>query len=184
MQDCLVLNSSFMPLRIVSDREAICKLYKNDAYTVVESDKVMRSPSITMRIPTVIALIGYGSMPKRKVGFSKLNVIYRDDQRCQYCGKQFSMDKLTVDHIVPKSRWATIKRTSKKNWSNWLNTVCACKWCNNKKGNLLPEEAGMKLLKKPFEPKYLPYLVISKKIAEDRGWLPFCNITVRLVEML
>lgn len=184
MSDVLVLNSGFIPLRTISDREAICLLYQNKCYTVIESNKTMRSPSLIFKVPNVIALLEYGSFPKRKIGFSKLNVIYRDDMICQYCGKQFNMHDLTVDHIIPKSRWSIEKRTSKRDWSNWLNCVCSCKWCNNKKGNYLLNEVKMKLLRHPFEPKYLPFIVVDFKKAKKKGWIPFSKINVRLVNMI
>jgi hypothetical protein len=62
--------------------------------------------------------------------------------------------------------------------------VCVCHWCNNAKGNKLPEEIGWKLLRKPFEPKYLPHIVISKKKAEVNGWLPFMNFNVKFVDII
>jgi len=181
MVEVLVLNSGFIPIRTISGRESVCLLYQNKAYTVIETDEIMRSPSLTFKVPSVISLIGYNKFPKKKVGFSKLNVIYRDDMICQYCGKKFSMEDLTVDHIIPKSRWPREKRTSKRNWTNWLNCVCSCHWCNNAKGNSLLHEIKWKLLRKPFEPEYLPHIVVSKKKAEERGWLPFCKINVKLI---
>lgn len=184
MTDTLVLNSGFIPIRIISNKEAIILLYLNKCYTVIETDRVMRSPKLTFKVPSVIALLNYGDFPKKKVGFSKLNVIYRDDQQCQYCGKQFNMNDLTLDHIIPRSRWAREKRTSKKNWTNWLNTVAACRWCNNKKGNKLLHETDMKLLRQPYEPKYLPHITVDFKKAERKGWVPFCKINVKLVHMI
>jgi len=181
MEDVLVLNSGFIPIRTISNRESICLLYQNKAYTVIETDKIMRSPSLTFKVPSVISLIGYSAFPKKKVGFSKLNVIYRDDMICQYCGKKFNMNDLTVDHIIPRSRWAIEKRTSKRNWTNWLNCVCACKYCNNAKGNSLLYELKWKLVRQPFEPEYLPHIVVSFDQAERKGWLPFCKINVRLI---
>ena len=184
MSDVLVLNSGYIPIRTVSDRESICLLYQNKAYTVIETEREMRSPSLSFKVPSVIALLNYGEFPRKKVGFSKLNVIYRDDMTCQYCGKQFNMNELTVDHVIPKSRWAQEKRTSKKNWTNWLNCVCSCRWCNNAKGNHLLQEIGFKLLNQPHEPKYLPHIVVDFKRAERKGWLPFCKINVRLVNVI
>ena len=181
MTEVLVLNSGFVPIRTISDRDSIGLLYQNKAFTVIETERIMRSPSVTFKIPSVISLIGYNKFPKMKIGFSKLNVIYRDDMTCMYCGKRFSISDLTVDHVVPKSRWTKEKRTSKRNWTNWLNCVCSCRWCNNAKGNNLIEEIGWRLLNKPFEPEYLPHIVISRKKAEDRGWLPFCKINVKLL---
>jgi 5-methylcytosine-specific restriction endonuclease McrA len=182
MTDVLVLSAGYIAHDVISDRDAICHLYKNTAYTVVESDRVMRSPSVEFKVPHVIALLTHKKVRKQKVGFSKLNVIYRDDCTCQYCGKQFSMNDLTVDHIIPKSRWMEIKRTSKRNWNNWQNCVASCKWCNNAKGNNLLEELKWKLIRKPFEPEYLPKIIVSKKKAEEKQWIPFCGYNVRLVQ--
>lgn len=181
MTDVLVLNRSYMPVEVISDRDAVVMLYKNTAYSVVESEKVMRSPSITIRVPNVIALLGTKHVPKRKVNFSKLNVIYRDDMCCQYCGKQFSIPELTVDHIIPRSRWAKEKRTAKRDWSTWHNCVAACKWCNNAKGNKLLSELKWKLIRKTFEPEYLPSIIVTKSKATRKGWLPFCGYNVRLI---
>lgn len=181
MTDVLVLNSAFIPIRTVSDRESICLLYQSKAYTVVESDKLMRSPSISFRVPSVIALLDYNKFPKKKVGFSKLNVIYRDDMTCQYCGKKFNINDLTVDHIIPRSRWAIEKRTSKRNWTTWYNCVAACRWCNNAKGNQLLGELKWNLLRKPFEPEYLPHIIVSFDKAKRKGWLPFCRVNVKLI---
>lgn len=50
---------------------------------------------------------------------------------CYFCGKKFSPDKLTMDHIVPIIRGGKSVRT---------NLVPACKECNNKKKYLLPTE--------------------------------------------
>jgi len=183
MSEVLVLNSGFVPIRTVSDRESIGLLYQSKAYTVVETNRIMRSPSITMKVPSVVSLIGYNKFPKRKVGFSKLNVIYRDDMTCQYCGKQFNMNELTVDHIIPKSRWAAEKRTSKRNWTQWENCVASCRYCNNAKGNQLLHELGWKLFRKPYEPEYLPYIVVSYDKAEKRGWLPFAKLNMRLINV-
>lgn len=184
MTDVLVLNSGFIPIRTVSDKESVCLLYQNKAYTVVETDRIMRSPSLTFRVPSVISLIGYSKVPKQKVGFSKLNVIYRDDMTCAYCGKRFNMDSLTVDHVIPRSRWPEEKRTSKRDWSNWLNCVCACRWCNNEKGNHLLHELGWTLNRKPYEPEYLPFIVVDYNKAKAKGWLPFAKFNIKLVNMV
>jgi 5-methylcytosine-specific restriction endonuclease McrA len=181
MTSVLVLNSAFIPIRTISDRDAIVALWQNKAYTVVETEKVMRSPSLTFRVPSVIALLHYGEFPRMKVAFSKLNIIYRDDQVCQYCGKRFPIDQLTVDHVIPISRWPKEKRTHKKNWTNWFNCVCSCKWCNNAKGNHLLYEIGWKLKREPYEPKYLPSIIVSYDRAEAMGWLPFAKMNIRLI---
>ncbi len=51
--------------------------------------------------------------------------------RCYYCGKEFPVRELTMDHIVP------IIRGGK---STKGNMVPACKECNNRKKHMLPIE--------------------------------------------
>jgi HNH endonuclease len=53
---------------------------------------------------------------------------------------------LTRDHLVPLSRGGT---------NGWTNVLTACSSCNTRKGNLLPEEAGMHPLRPPFEPHFV-----------------------------
>ena len=183
--EVLVLNAGFIPIRITSAKDAVCLVTANKAFSVVEGDGFVRSPSISIRIPSVISLISYSRFPKRRVAFSKLNIIYRDDMMCQYCGKRFSMRDLTVDHVVPRSRWeAIIGKSLREGYSSWKNLVCACRWCNNRKGNKLVREIKWRLIREPFEPEYMPYIVLSFEKAEKRGWLPYCSFNVRLIRMI
>jgi len=183
--EVLVLNSGFIPIRITSVKDAICLVTSNRAIPVVEEDGFVRSPSISIRIPSVISVIGYNAFPVRRVVFSKLNIIYRDDMTCQYCGKRFSMKDLTIDHVIPRSRWTSLTgKPLKDGFASWTNMVCACKWCNNRKGNMLLKEIGWKLFHDPFEPEYMPHIVISFDKARKKGWLPFCSFNVRLVSMI
>jgi 5-methylcytosine-specific restriction endonuclease McrA len=48
-----------------------------------------------------------------------------------------------VDHVVPRAQGGQ---------DTWLNTVAACAEDNHRKANRTPEEAGMALLRQPFEP--------------------------------
>jgi len=183
--DVLVLNSSFIPIRVASVKEAICLITSERAFPVIEEDRYIRSPSISIKMPSVISIIGYNRLHKKRVTFSKLNVIYRDDMTCQYCGKRFSVKDLTVDHVIPRSRWKVVTgKPFEKGSTNWHNSVCACKWCNNRKGNKLLNEIGWFLLNKPYEPKYMPYIFISVEKAKRKGWLPFCSFNVRLIEII
>jgi 5-methylcytosine-specific restriction endonuclease McrA len=51
--------------------------------------------------------------------------------RCHYCGGEFPVAELTMDHIVPLIRGG---KSSKG------NVVVACKDCNNKKKHMIPVE--------------------------------------------
>lgn len=117
-----------------------------------EADKVLESPCLAFRLPEVIVLTEYdglGDGPKgratpRPPKFSRRNVYLRDRSTCQYCGKKCRTEDSNLDHVVPKSQHGGM---------NWLNIVVSCVPCNNRKRNRTPEEAGMRLIRKPRQPK-------------------------------
>ena len=104
--------------------------------------------------------------------------------RCQYCGKQHSIDELTVDHVIPLSRWKEMPHDPLLKPNSWKNQVCACRRCNTQKGNKLLNECSMELIKEPVEPQYMPYLVISKQKANKYGWVEFLKYNARIVDMI
>lgn len=63
-------------------------------------------------------------------------IFKRDQFTCQYCGSK--KGPLAIDHIVP------VVRGGKDDESN---LVTACRACNSKKKDRLPEECGMRLLR-------------------------------------
>jgi len=141
----LVLNNSFEPLQFTNARRAICLLLSGKAESVEASPRVIRSPSVVLSLPAVIRLAVYIRKPfLDRVAFNKKNILRRDSYTCQYCTRRG--ERLTVDHIVPRSRGGE---------TAWTNVVAACLRCNLKKGNRLPEEVGMRLLREPVHPKFL-----------------------------
>lgn len=92
-------------------------------------------------VPAVIANAHHVKRKFRRVPYSKPNVLKRDGFRCQFCGKQFSPQDLTLDHVVPRSVWKSGTPT------HWNNIVAACRPCNLRKANRTPEQAGMPLKK-------------------------------------
>lgn len=143
----LVLNSSYEPLHFCNARRAIVMLLKGKAENI-ESDGIMiRSSSLTLRLPTVIRLLTYIKISYNKgIVFSKKNVLRRDNYTCQYCGMTGEKNCLTIDHVISKSKGGK---------TSWDNVVTACQACNVRKGNSALKEAGMKLIRKPYKPKYL-----------------------------
>jgi hypothetical protein len=84
----------------------------------------------------------------------------RDHNICAYCGGEFTPDKLTRDHILPKSRGGK---------NRWENVVAACSSCNKLKDNRTPEEADMKLLYVPYAPVRAEYLLLmNRRILADQ----------------
>ena len=138
----LVLNADFQPLSLFPLSlapwgDAIRAVVKGTHVVVAEYDQVARSPSVTMRLPSVIALREYVRPPAR-VAFTRFNVFLRDHFCCQYCRGKFTRGELTFDHVVPRVEGGQ---------TCWSNIVAACEPCNTKKGRF-----RMRPVRDPFEP--------------------------------
>lgn len=149
MSHALVLNASFEPLHIVTWQRALQLLFQGKVEVVEESEHEVRTVRFTIKVPAVLRLLTYVPLAKKKeiVRFSRMNIFLRDNNCCQYCGKSFSKVHLTLDHVVP------IVQGGKKCWEN---IVTACKPCNQVKGGRTPSQAGMRLIRKPRQPTWLP----------------------------
>ena len=115
-----------------------------------------------IRMPSIIRMLYYIKRPMQKVALTKKNVLLRDDYTCQYCGVRGER-MMTVDHVVPRSRAGP---------STWENLVCACMRCNNRKNNRSPQDANMKLQRRPKTPKYIPWIQIRRNTFPDE-WHKF-----------
>ena len=126
----LVLNAdfrplSYFPLSLVSWQEAVSDVVTRRVSVIAEYDRIVRSPSLEMRLPSVVALRKYSHRCHR-VAFTRYNVFLRDRFTCQYCGKRLPASQLTFDHVVPRSHGGQ---------TSWTNVVAACGPCNTRKGN-------------------------------------------------
>lgn len=100
-------------------------------------------------------------MPYKKIELTRRNILRRDANKCQYCGKKAT--DMTIDHVVPRSRGGR---------DSWENLVTACVNCNNHKGNKTPEEANMPLMVQPKKPHHIMFLKQFIGRLED-NWRPF-----------
>ena len=140
----LVLNAdyrplSYYPLSLWSWQDSIKSVFLDRVSIVSYYDRQIRSPSFSMKLPSVIALKSY-IRPQSNPNFTRFNVFLRDKFSCQYCG---SKDELTFDHLLPRSKGGK---------TNWDNVVTACSSCNVKKGGRLIKNSGMTLNQWPFQP--------------------------------
>ncbi|MDD3371963.1 MAG: HNH endonuclease [Alphaproteobacteria bacterium] len=144
----LVLNAdyrplSYLPLSLWSWQDTVKAVFLKRVDILSEYDRFVNSPSLHMKLPSVIALREYVS-PSRYPAFTRFNVFLRDRFSCQYCLKRRPTPELTFDHVIPRSKGG---RTT------WENVVTSCTGCNTHKGNRLPDQCGMRLRRTPWRPR-------------------------------
>jgi 5-methylcytosine-specific restriction endonuclease McrA len=138
----LVLNATYEPINVCTVKRAIVLLLKEKAEVIEHGEWQLHSATQTIARPMVIRLVSYVRIPRethrRKI--TRRAVFARDNWTCQYCG---SRANLTVDHVVPRSKGGL---------SSWENIVASCAPCNRRKGNSLPRQVGMRLVRQPRTP--------------------------------
>ncbi len=140
----LKLDSSYRPVEIIDAVEALVLCLVGKARAVENYKKEINSVKESFKLPAVIALNRYVKFRFSYVACNRKNILWRDNYQCQYCANHFEPIKLTVDHVLPRSRGGK---------NEWENLVAACKKCNQRKGNKTPKECGMKPIREPFKPK-------------------------------
>ncbi|RLB41283.1 MAG: HNH endonuclease [Deltaproteobacteria bacterium] len=174
MEHVLLLNITYEPLRIINWKKAITLLLLGKVEVLEEYGREIRSVSFTIKLPSVVRLLRLVKRPKSPVKFSRQNIYARDKYRCQYCGQKFSSEELTYDHVIPRSRGGK---------TEWENIVTCCVDCNRRKGGRTPSEAGMRLIKKPEKPTWVPALRITIGFREvPQSWRDYLYWNVELLE--
>lgn len=158
----LVLNQNYEPLNVCNARRAIVLVDVGKAEVLEVDGLVFRSPSRTVRVPSVIRLHRLIKRPRPRVRLTRREVFARDHHTCQYCGT--GTKELTVDHVVPRHRGGS---------HTWENVVSACRTCNHRKGGRTLEEANMALRRAPFEPKATPRQLFADYVNLNDGWAKF-----------
>ena len=186
----LVLNRVWQPVNIVGVRRAVGLLCQGHAdvidpyegsYRVMnaeewigysmedppgETEWVIRSVRLALRVPLILLLRYYERVPVEEVRLSRKAIFERDGYRCQYCGRPFPERELSIDHVIPRHFGG---RTT------WENLVTSCKTCNSRKANRLPHEAGFRLRGKPFRPRARPLICRLTEQNTEEAWRPFIS---------
>lgn len=186
----LVLNRFYLAVHVINVRRAFALVYRDlaevldiedgqyanydfatwlelselRAVTKQPEDDWVRSVSFEIQVPRVIRLLRYDRVPKHTLRFNRRNLFARDGHQCQYCGDSFPNHQLSMDHVLPRSRGGE---------TSWENVVCCCVRCNTRKGGRTPQEARMKLLKKPKRPSQSPLLVHKLQNPKYHTWRAF-----------
>lgn len=196
----LVLNRAFAAVRVVSARRAFVLLARDVAEVIDPTDGAytnydltswtelselkyefepdahdwVRTVRIDIAVPKIIRLIGYDKLPAQGVKLNRRNLFARDRNRCQYCGNLFPTSELSIDHVKPRTQGGP---------DTWENLVCACVKCNSKKGGRTPEEARMKLINKPKQPRRNPLISVRLGHEKYNSWKAFLDDAYWSVEL-
>ncbi len=199
-ENVLVLNRLYTAIRVVPARRAFTLLCKDAAEVIaVENGRYLnydfvtwteigdlqrefephnhtwiRTPRLVIAVPKIIRLLGYDRMPRQMVKLNRRNLYARDGSKCQYCGKSSPLRNLTLDHVVPRVQGGG---------HSWENLVCACVKCNARKGGRTPQQAHMKLIRKPVRPRRSPTITLSLGKEKYASWKAFLNEAYWTVEL-
>ncbi|MBL8329617.1 MAG: HNH endonuclease [Rubrivivax sp.] len=168
--EVLQLDVSGRPQAWISSNEA-ATLYASHsvAWTLGQACQVLRggvqrTTGLQSRIELHPIIAVRGAVPSRawrqSPALSNPKLFSRDRHVCAYCGKRFSFDELTREHIRPVSRGGG---------DTWMNCITACRPCNGHKGNRMPEEAHMSLLYLPYVPSLHEDMILrGRRILADQ----------------
>ena len=169
----LVLNADFRPictspLSVMCWQDAVRASMSGHFVVLGEHDEYVHSPSMKIRIPSVLAVKKYVDL-RKPAALTRWNLFLAHRFRCAYCGGHFASSELSFEHVMPASRGG---RTT------WENLVPACMPCNGRKGNRTPAEAHMHLLRKPYHPTRLELNTIGAdfvdiEAAVTQPWLSY-----------
>jgi len=191
----LVLNRLWQAINVCTVERAMALLYTGHAQVVHESSagfntfsfhewcdfsgvasepENVRTIALHIPIPRIILLLFFDRLPTKEVKFTRHNIFERDKNTCQYCGHKFERKDLNIDHIVPRQQGGQ---------TTWLNVVCSCLPCNHRKANRTPEEAGLRLIRKPKKPRWRPFVEIQFLKTTDHSWRHFLDLAYWNVEL-
>lgn len=126
-------------------------------------DLEIHSSNLTIRAPRVIIQPNYSKMPLISPRPTKEAIRKRDGGICQYTGKKLSWADSNIDHVIPRAQGGK---------NTFENMVLSSKDLNSKKADKTPEQAGLKLIRKPMAPKPLP-ISATINVAHHPSWVQF-----------
>ena len=177
----LVLNRNFDPIEVTTVRRALVLMYcgaaeafnEGELYdferwrTLEACDEADLIPIVggALRAPRILHLMRYERRPGLNVRLTRRNLMFRDGFECQYCHVRPGLAHLNVDHVFPRWRGGA---------TSWENLVTSCRSCNLRKGGRTPDEANMRLARKPVTPRWTVATQITLKHPSPfQEWMPF-----------
>jgi 5-methylcytosine-specific restriction endonuclease McrA len=178
----LVLNRHWQAINVRTPKEAFCQMATNVAtgleidgenhirpvpweewimLPIRDGDNTVQTVRGPIRVPTVIVAVNYAKAPRKRPKLCTRAIRERDGNQCQYTGKLLRPEEGSLDHVLPRSRGGK---------DEWGNLVWADKVVNARKGNRLPHEAGLKLLRVPRAPRELPMSALIRNAHGIPEW--------------
>ncbi|HUR77221.1 MAG TPA: HNH endonuclease [Acidimicrobiales bacterium] len=149
MSGALVLNATYEPLCVVTQRRALNLILQAKAELVSATEHRFRSATASFPAPSVVRLIVYVKVPyTTRVALNRRAVFARDNYRCQYCYSPAE----NIDHVIPRSRGGT---------HTWENVVAACRPCNARKEDRMLDEINMRLRRPPTTPHARAWVIAA-----------------------
>lgn len=139
----VVFSQNYLPINRINIKRAIALLVTGKAEPVEflsEAIWEVRSPSTIIQVPAHIRINSATERIWKVPSVNRREILRRDNYQCQYCGNK---KHLTLDHVIPRSKGGQ---------HSWDNLVTACMTCNSRKGDRIPEQAGMSLKTVPKAP--------------------------------
>lgn len=174
MSDTLLLNQDGRPLRMLPPstltwQDAVKALWLEKVVVIKNHDDwVVHSQKLVLPVPSIVMTKDYIS-PQVGVNFNRKMVYLRDEYTCQYCGSQFEVDDLTLDHVMPKCQGGKLE---------WENVVTACTSCNFMKGADL-----VMPMKPPVQPNYWEMARKARDSIQfnirDPAWAEYIGISLK-----
>ena len=162
----LVLNLDYQPLNVCNVRRAVVLLDKQKAVVIERNGHLITSERFNLPSPSVIRLAYHIKRPRPVVKMTRKEVLQRDDNTCQYCGRR--AHDLTIDHVIPRHRGGQ---------HIWENVVAACKSCNHRKGGRTTIESRMVPVRAPFRPPSTPSYLYGGYVRGGEGaWGKFVGM--------
>jgi hypothetical protein len=120
MEQVLLLNATFEPLKVIDWKRAIRLLTLEKVEVLEEYDREIHSVTFAIKLPAVLRLLRYIRYRKKDIKFSRANIYARDNFKCQYCGHGFESQDLTFDHVTPKRYGGKTEKPVKPDWVPFL----------------------------------------------------------------
>ena len=154
----LLLNSDYEPLNVCNVRRAFRLVFAEKAEVIQYDHHDIRTATASSARRASSAFSTASSARGRASGCRGARSLPATSTPASTAARQ--THDLTLDHVVPRHRGGG---------HTWDNLVAACKTCNHRKGGSSLDEARMRLMRPPFEPRCDVYTLFTPYLSDPRN---------------